>query len=99
MNARARSCGGWRAWFVMSLGIWASCAGRAPAAVPRQPGQYSANRESAPAAPQEVAGFLEETADARGFDLQPDARLAHIAQLCAAHAGLFSPSQLELAVR
>lgn len=74
------------------------CGGRAlitPAAAP----QYSAGTESAPAAPPDVARFIEETADARGFSLQSDARLARLARSVAERSGRLSASELELLVR
>ena len=78
----------------------AGCGARA--VVPRgkaAASQYSAGAEALPAAPPEVAHFLEETADARGFSLQSDARLARVAQEVVRRANRLSASELELIVR
>lgn len=61
--------------------------------------QYSAGREALPGAPPEVARFLEDVADARGFSLHADARLAQLAEQHSERGGRVSPIQLELAVR
>jgi uncharacterized protein YkwD len=83
------------------VSAWATgCAARSaslrggPSAV-----QYSAGPEAQPAAAPEVARFLEDAADARGFSLQSDARLAQLAQLLAERSGRVAAGELELQVR
>ena len=61
--------------------------------------EYSAGAEASPAAPPDVARFLEETADARGLSLQSDARLARLAQQLVERSGRVTASELELLVR
>lgn len=82
------------------LGFWAGCAGGVPVGkgVPAA-SQYSAGRDALPGAPAEVARFLEDVADARGFSLRSDARLAQLAEQLSERGGRMSPIQLELAVR
>jgi uncharacterized protein YkwD len=80
--------------------LWLGCGTRALIAKGAQSAsEYSAGADALAAAPPEVARFLEETADARGFSLQSDARLAHLAQQLMERSGSVSANELELLVR